>query len=55
MVTRKGRLFHRDENCPGYQQGVRISIKRARKLSPVELVTAQQAKERGKGCCSVCW
>lgn len=55
MVTRKGRNFHRDENCSGYQQGVRNSIKRHHKLSPRETVTAEEAKDRGKGCCSVCW
>jgi hypothetical protein len=55
IVTVGGRTFHRYENCSGYQQAVRISIKHKRKLNPIESVTARQAKERGKGRCSVCW
>ncbi|MDQ3403196.1 MAG: hypothetical protein M3548_07340 [Actinomycetota bacterium] len=55
IVTVGDRTFHRNEECSGYMQGVRNSIKHGRALNPIEQVTARQARERGKGRCNVCW
>ena len=55
FVTRTGRLFHRDEACPGYQRGVQESERRGRQLAPLEWTNAYIAQRRGKGACSRCW
>ncbi|GAA1342985.1 hypothetical protein GCM10009660_30990 [Catellatospora bangladeshensis] len=55
IVTVGGRTFHRDAECSGYRQGVRNSLRHGREPNPVEQVTARQARDRGKGRCSVCW
>jgi hypothetical protein len=55
VVTTSGRTFHRDEQCPGYQRGVREAIAKGRHVAPAEHVNAQTARQRGKGVCARCW
>lgn len=55
IVTTGGRTFHRDEQCPGYRQGVRNSVRKGRMVRAVEHVTAREAQERGKAACGRCW
>ena len=55
IVTLKGRTFHRGVDCPGYQQGLREAAKKGRQSHPVEVVTAEVARTRGKGPCLRCW
>ena len=55
IVTVKGRTFHADERCPGYQQGLREAARKGREMQPVEKVTAAAARAREKAPCSRCW
>ena len=55
IVTTGGRTFHRDEECPGYRQGINNLTRQGGMPREVEHVTAREARERGKAACSRCW
>jgi hypothetical protein len=55
IVTVDGRTFHAGELCSGYQQGIRNTKKRGATPNPVQHVTAQKARDRGKAACRRCW
>ncbi len=55
IITTAGRVFHRGTDCPGYQQGIGNARRRGADISPVEEVTAAEARRRRRGVCNRCW
>ncbi len=53
-ITTKGRRYHVDESCPGYQQGIVNAENRGMDLHPPNRVTEAAAELRGESRCLRC-
>ena len=54
VITTKGRRYHVDESCPGYQQGIVNAEKRGMTVHAPSRVTEATATLRGKTACLRC-
>ena len=54
IISEKGARYHRDESCPGYQQGVNNSEALNRQVHGTRTVEESEAKRLGKLPCKRC-
>jgi hypothetical protein len=55
VITRGGKVFHRDASCPGLVEGQEMAVRAGMEVHPPQHVAVTVARGEGRGVCLVCF